>query len=50
MDADDPVNIQTYTKIPFETINNDAAQKSMLEAAIQSLVLVKNRIANLFFR
>jgi hypothetical protein len=34
----DPVHSQTYTKIPFDTINNEAAQASMLEAAVQSLV------------
>ena len=38
----DPVSIQQYTKIPFETINSESAQASSLQAAIQSLVLVKN--------
>jgi hypothetical protein len=27
----DPVTVQSYTKIPFETINSDAAQWSNLE-------------------
>ena len=38
----DPVSIQTYTKIPFETINSESAQASNLEAARQSPVLLKN--------
>ena len=38
----DPVGSQTYTKIPFATINSAAAQLRNLEAARQSLVLLKN--------
>lgn len=38
----DPVEIQSYTKIPFEAINSESAQASSLDAAIQSLVLMKN--------
>merc|ERR1719502_1594074 len=38
----DPVDIQTYTKIPFDTINQDSAVASNLDAARQSLVLMKN--------
>ena len=38
----DPVSSQKYTKIPFETINSESAQASSLQAAIQSLVLLKN--------
>ena len=34
----DPVEIQQYTKIPFDAINSDAAQASSLDAAIQSSV------------
>ena len=38
----DPVGIQTYTKIPFDTINSERAQASNLQAARQSPVLLKN--------
>lgn len=41
----DPVEGQAYTKIPFSTINDDSAQASNLEAARQSLVLLKNGAA-----
>ena len=42
----DPVKMQTYTKIPFDTINSESAQASNLQAARQSLVLLKNGNAN----
>ena len=38
----DPLEVQEYTKIPFDTINSDEAQASMLSAARQSPVLLKN--------
>eukprot|EP00041_Stephanoeca_diplocostata_P027723 m.769002 g.769002 ORF g.769002 m.769002 type:complete len:798 (-) comp23234_c0_seq1:921-3314(-) len=38
----DPVALQTYTKIPFDTINSEAAQAANLEATRQSLVLLQN--------
>ena len=38
----DPIERQSYTKIPFETINSDDAIASNLQAARQSLVLLKN--------
>ena len=38
----DPVEIQTYTKIPFDSINSDSAQAANLEAARQAPVLLKN--------
>ena len=38
----DPLEQQEYTKIPFDTINSDEAQASMLSAARQSPVLLKN--------
>ena len=38
----DPVSIQQYTKIPFDRINDARAQASSLDAARQSLVLMKN--------
>ena len=38
----DPPEIQEYTKIPFEVINSAEAQSRTLEAARQSLVLLKN--------
>eukprot|EP00051_Salpingoeca_urceolata_P005045 m.69906 g.69906 ORF g.69906 m.69906 type:complete len:794 (+) comp14022_c0_seq3:229-2610(+) len=38
----DPPELQQYTKIPFETINSEAAQARSLSAARQSLVLLQN--------
>lgn len=38
----DPLADQTYTNIPFETINSDEAQRKNLEAARQGLVLLKH--------
>ena len=38
----DPVEHQQYTKIPFEAINSEVAQGRSLDAARQSLVLLKN--------
>lgn len=38
----DPLEMQEYTKIPFETINSDDAQAQNLDAARQGLVLLKN--------
>merc|ERR1712216_591772 len=42
----DPVEIQNYTKIPFDVINQESAQAANLEAARQSLVLMKNGAAS----
>ena len=36
----DPVSEQTYTKIPFDTINSKEAIQTNLQAARQSLVLL----------
>jgi beta-glucosidase-like glycosyl hydrolase len=38
----DPLDKQTYTQIPFETINSEQAQRRNREAAEQGLVLLKN--------
>ena len=38
----DPIENQTYTKIPFETINSEQAQAKNLEATRQGLVLLSN--------
>ena len=38
----DPVELQQYTRIPFETINSEASQRKMLEASKQGMVLLKN--------
>lgn len=37
-----PRHCRRYTKIPFETINSESAQASNLDAARQSIVLLKN--------
>jgi xylan 1,4-beta-xylosidase len=42
----DPVGIQSYTKIPFDTINSEEAIASNLQAARQSLVLLQNGRGN----
>eukprot|EP00658_Telonema_sp_P-2_P003297 TRINITY_DN11215_c0_g2_i6.p1 TRINITY_DN11215_c0_g2~~TRINITY_DN11215_c0_g2_i6.p1 ORF type:complete len:548 (-),score=126.92 TRINITY_DN11215_c0_g2_i6:177-1820(-) len=38
----DPTDLQPFTEIPFETINSAQAQDRSLDAARQSLVLLKN--------
>lgn len=38
----DPPSLQTYTTIPFDVINSASAQAASLDAARQSLVLLKN--------
>ena len=42
----DPPEQQQYTKIPFDTINSEEAQRRNLEAAKQGLVLLKNPVAH----
>eukprot|EP00040_Diaphanoeca_grandis_P010065 m.51547 g.51547 ORF g.51547 m.51547 type:complete len:852 (+) comp21462_c0_seq2:24-2579(+) len=38
----DPIELQPYSQIPFETINSEASQAASLDAARQSFVLLQN--------
>eukprot|EP00656_Telonema_subtile_P053359 TRINITY_DN7716_c0_g1_i1.p1 TRINITY_DN7716_c0_g1~~TRINITY_DN7716_c0_g1_i1.p1 ORF type:complete len:526 (-),score=141.07 TRINITY_DN7716_c0_g1_i1:109-1686(-) len=46
----DPVDAQPYTKITADAVNSTAAQQLNLEAALQSLVLLKNEAKTLPFK